>query len=278
MDDVFEAISCSKQAFDAQDVNTSEAICENVLKYLDSFLAKLSLVQSSKFVEEKNLTSILMSLETFARDASDYKEEFESNAKNESFKAPEPLSLKGVKKTFTWKDQRGEHEIRLKISERRLKKYNEMSHELYSKEDLLKYVKAEDKLIEEIAQNFGGLEGEELANAVLNFVQRTPYVPEDKEYRRYPVETLMSGGDCEDKSVLFASIMKALGEDVALIYFKDADHVMGSVALKSPPKEVQSPKSIKEKEKLYYYCECTKEGWKVGELSESGSVFVLVVE
>ena len=42
------------------------------------------------------------------------------------------------------------------------------------------------------------------------------------EYPKYPIETIDEGsGDCEDKSILFASIMYLNGYDVSLVRFKD---------------------------------------------------------
>lgn len=39
------------------------------------------------------------------------------------------------------------------------------------------------------------------------------------EYPKYPVETLVEGGDCEDKSILLAAILRAMGYRTALLVF-----------------------------------------------------------
>lgn len=60
-------------------------------------------------------------------------------------------------------------------------------------------------------------------NFILVFVQSLPYAHDPKttgydEFYKYAIETLVEGeGDCEDTSILFASILTGLGFEVALI-------------------------------------------------------------
>ncbi|MDE0297658.1 MAG: hypothetical protein OXN17_03425 [Candidatus Poribacteria bacterium] len=60
-------------------------------------------------------------------------------------------------------------------------------------------------------------------NFILVFVQSLPYAHDPKttgydEFYKYAIETLVEGeGDCEDTSILFASILTGLGYEVALI-------------------------------------------------------------
>jgi len=51
------------------------------------------------------------------------------------------------------------------------------------------------------------------------FVQQViPYRPDEWEYPRYPVETLVDvAGDCEDTSILYASILRTLGRGAMLV-------------------------------------------------------------
>ena len=57
-----------------------------------------------------------------------------------------------------------------------------------------------------------------------------PYTVDDEttpwnEYPRYPVETLFDrGGDCEDTSILTATILYEMGYDVALLILEDDNH------------------------------------------------------
>ena len=111
----------------------------------------------------------------------------------------------------------------------------------------------------------------ETADFILAFVQSLPYVPDDvstpyDEFPKFPFETLVDGGgDCEDTSILYATLMKILGYDVVLIGLPD--HMMVGVAVRG---EVPRLK--------YYYvdafgrrylpAETTGEGWRVGDAPE----------
>ncbi|GAI32304.1 unnamed protein product, partial [marine sediment metagenome] len=147
----------------------------------------------------------------------------------------------------------------------------------------LKFVTHEDGQIKAMADKLMEVysDPEDAANCILAFVQTGfPYMPEDREYWRYPVETLVDNGDCEDKAVLFAAIMKAAEYDVAIIVFDN--HVMAGVVLWNEPKY-----GIQEyihwftsDGKRYYTCETTAEGWRVGDLPEEyheESAYVLVI-
>ena len=100
------------------------------------------------------------------------------------------------------------------------------------------------------------------------FVQSLPYsddsvtTPYD-EYPRYPVETLVdNGGDCEDTSILLASLIDKLGYGVVLIVLphhcavgvKSGDNMYGTYW------EYQGSR--------YYYIETTGAGWDIGALPE----------
>ena len=111
----------------------------------------------------------------------------------------------------------------------------------------------------------------ETADFVLAFVQSLPYVPDDvstpyDEFPKFPFETLVDGGgDCEDTSILYATLMKILGYDVVLIGLPD--HMMVGVAARGKVPRLR-----------YYYvdtfgtrylpAETTGEGWRVGDAPE----------
>jgi len=73
---------------------------------------------------------------------------------------------------------------------------------------------------------------EEVMNCV-SFVRAIDYVHDDvlfgvDDYATYPIEILWKkGGDCEDHGILAASILRALGHDVILIWvgFEDCGHI-----------------------------------------------------
>lgn len=97
---------------------------------------------------------------------------------------------------------------------------------------------------------------------VLAFVQQViRYEREATEYPKYPVETLVDGtGDCEDFSILGASILKTMGYDVALL-FLPGHCALGVAGAKDIPGAYAESGS-----RRYYYCEMTAKGWSIGEL------------
>ena len=102
---------------------------------------------------------------------------------------------------------------------------------------------------------------------ILSFVQSLPYTFDDvttsyDEFRRYAIETLIEGGgDCEDTTILVASILRGLGESVALIF------TPGHIALGVSGNFTGAAFSYQGTK--YYYCETTGTGWTVGTLPAS---------
>ena len=118
---------------------------------------------------------------------------------------------------------------------------------------------------------------EDIADTVLNFVQDKGnftacihYVTEDEELPKYPIETLAEGGgDCDDHSILYASMMKALGFQVALIISYEAGHMWTGVHLDSAPTHNSQNPSVwyvDHQSVRYYVAETTGWGWRVGDL------------
>lgn len=99
---------------------------------------------------------------------------------------------------------------------------------------------------------------------VLSFVQQiVKYEREEKDYPKYPVETLVEeAGDCEDFSILGAAILKVMGYDVALLFLPRhaALGVAGAEGIPGAYAEYNG--------KRYYYCEITSAGWKIGQIPE----------
>lgn len=122
-------------------------------------------------------------------------------------------------------------------------------------------------LIAEFHRIMSSFGTEQKVNFVLAFVQSLPYTKDDvttghDDFRRYAVETLIDGGgDCEDTSVLAASIIGGLGFGVALITFPG--HIgLGVKGDFSGTRFLYSGTP-------YYYCETTGTGWELGKLPES---------
>jgi len=101
-----------------------------------------------------------------------------------------------------------------------------------------------------------------------SFVQNLPYTVDSAtspfdEYPRYPVETLVdNGGDCEDTSILLASILDSMGYGVILIELPGhcAVGVKGGANIYGMYWEYAGEK--------YFYIETTDSGWAIGELPD----------
>ncbi len=131
------------------------------------------------------------------------------------------------------------------------------------------FVRSNDSVIvgvkDYLNERASGLTEIRKANYVLQFVQEAiPYVTDAQgksmdEYWKYPYETLYDKcGDCEDKSILFASIMKAMGYDVALVILP------GHMGVGVAGIEGSTGTYIEYNEKQYYYCETTNTSYTVG--------------
>jgi hypothetical protein len=121
---------------------------------------------------------------------------------------------------------------------------------------------------------------EELANALLDLVQDKRHglslrcYPSTCTEYKYPIETLVEmGGDCDAHAFLFASLMKAAGFKVILLYFDEISeyqhHVAIAVQLEEPP--TNSLDGIKDfcltyEDEEYYFAETTCSNWRIGDL------------
>ncbi len=110
----------------------------------------------------------------------------------------------------------------------------------YSPEDDVKYVTYNDKYVKSLAGQIAvqtqGMSVNDTVTVLLRFVQTIPYVTDSEsrgmtEYFKFPLETLYdNGGDCEDTTFLFCAIGKAMGYDVAVMYFEG--HAAGAINMK----------------------------------------------
>ncbi len=105
---------------------------------------------------------------------------------------------------------------------------------------------------------------------VLAFVQSLPYTSDNvtegyNEYPRFPIETLVdSGGDCEDTSILFATITLIMG--YGTVYINPPNHYAVGILgdnLKGTYWEYPSGSN-----RTYYYCETTGDNFKIGQLPD----------
>lgn len=129
-------------------------------------------------------------------------------------------------------------------------------------------------LLENLAMDKGWGEFETVSFA-LAFVQSWPYTSDDvtteyDEYPRYPVETIVDGGgDCEDTSILFASIVRGMGYGTVLLHLEEDKHIAVGVRISQRIVDDWNqnyPLTYYTSDgKIYAYCETTGEGWELGE-------------
>ncbi|MBR4391975.1 MAG: transglutaminase domain-containing protein [Bacteroidales bacterium] len=106
----------------------------------------------------------------------------------------------------------------------------------------------------------------EMIRSAVTFVQALPYVTDEtsmgeENYVRYPIETLADGvGDCEDKTVLLAAMLKEMGVDFVLLSMPD--HLALGVHCDS----VEASHPIMFSGRDYYYVETTTLHWAIGEI------------
>jgi hypothetical protein len=109
---------------------------------------------------------------------------------------------------------------------------------------------------------------EAFANAALTLVHQIPYAVNDVQY---PIETIVENqGKCDTLSLLAASIMKAGGLNVVLLYFKEVHHINVGVYLPYEPHTTWwwlQPTGYELNGKKYWIAECTSAmDWKVGDV------------
>jgi hypothetical protein len=121
---------------------------------------------------------------------------------------------------------------------------------------------------------------EEIINALLSYTQGIGYKSEIVDLPQYPIETLVKKGDCEDLSILFGSLVEALGyEAIIILVLIYADyhwigHCVVGVYLdftptqhdSYPPSYYYDPYGTGDE---YWICETTDQGWRIGELPVS---------
>ena len=137
------------------------------------------------------------------------------------------------------------------------------------------FVTPDEKVIKDFADKLSSYAKKEsydsvnTVNFILRFVQKNIIYESDfvtkklNEYWRFPVETLVDKqGDCEDTSVLFASIMKSLSYDTVLLFYilkEDTGHLAVGIHL-----DENLGDYIVYNGNRYYYCETTTLGNNIG--------------
>lgn len=144
----------------------------------------------------------------------------------------------------------------------------------YDYQDYVTY-KSDDEWLANLANVFKnegesyGLSEYEIIEMITAFVQTLEYVTDEigtdyEEYPKFPIETIYDGGgDCEDSSILLASLIRELDYGVAMIEFDD--HMgIGILGDDSMTGVYYADRNGKK----YFYIETTDTGWGIGELPE----------
>ena len=118
----------------------------------------------------------------------------------------------------------------------------------------------------EDASSKKGYDSYDKVSFVLAFIQSLPYTSDSvtsghDEYPRFPLETLVDkGGDCEDTSILFATLTLIMG--YGTVYISPPEHfAVGILGEEGLPGYY-----FLYKDRHYYYCETTGDGWSIGDL------------
>ncbi|MFH1624926.1 MAG: hypothetical protein ABID54_07195, partial [Pseudomonadota bacterium] len=129
------------------------------------------------------------------------------------------------------------------------------------------YIERVVEMIERAAER-EGFDDYQTVELAIAFVQGLPYTVDSvtspfDEYPRYPVETLVDGGgDCENTSILLASILSEMGYGVVLLALPE-HMAIGVKGSGNRPGTYWTYEGER-----YFYIETTNSGWGIGELPE----------
>ena len=180
------------------------------------------------------------------------------------------------KRSFEWDYADHTYSWNLSIPENLYSAYQEVTDMTRTRRDVAGYgflTTTEDPYVQSLAQSLNefaqkdGFGGFEKVSLTLAFVQSLEYSSDNvtagyDEYPRFPVETLVnSGGDCEDTSILFATLTLIMG--YGTVYISPPQHVAVGVW-----GENLNGHYYTFEDRMYFYCETTGTGWKIGDMPE----------
>ncbi|NHN43268.1 hypothetical protein G9C85_16750 [Halorubellus sp. JP-L1] len=126
------------------------------------------------------------------------------------------------------------------------------------------------EFVYEAAENNGFTSEFERIQFALSFVQRLPYVSDDvstgyDDYTKFIMETLTSfKGDCEDTSILFASILESEPFNYNAVLLEPPGHMAVGLLME---KDFEGFSYIYDGSQ-YFYVETTTEGWGIGQIPD----------
>ncbi len=161
------------------------------------------------------------------------------------------------------------YRLNVAVSQSLYEYYLGKSHTVIDEKEFAKFVTP--NALKPIADSLSEIytEDEKLVNGALMIVHQIPY--EVTAPSKYPVETIVDNkGDCDLFSFIAASMMKAHGLNVVLLYYEKESHMNVGVNLAQEPREARTQISYVTSGNIkYYVAECTggkwQDGWRVGE-------------
>lgn len=161
------------------------------------------------------------------------------------------------------------YELNIAIPDHLQEYYEEKSHRLTSTNSFSTFVTP--YALQSIADRLWEIydNEEDFSNGVLMITHQINYV--ETTPAKYPVETMVDAqGDCDLFSFIAASVMKAGGLDVVLLYYEEQSHMNIGVHLSSAPEDTRDNVFyVTSNGERYYVAECTggnwKDGWRIGE-------------
>ncbi len=185
-----------------------------------------------------------------------------------------PLSEKFIIREYSWDYGGGEWTWELSVYQSMYDYFKEMPRPYTMNYSVYVTNPLDDPYVDRLVENINKAAAKEnyseyqTVEFAIAFVQSLPYTVDSAtspfdEYPRYPIETLVdNGGDCEDTSILLASILDSMGYGVILINLpnhcavgvKGGDNIYGT--------------SWTYEGEKYFYIETTDSGWSIGELPD----------
>lgn len=179
--------------------------------------------------------------------------------------------------SYTWNDDYNTWTYSIDISDADYEYYSNLKYKSSDgvNYDYAAYVtdKSDDKFISELVSGFkkaadnAGYTEQQFLYMMIRFVQSIAYVSDYQskgivEYPKFPIEYLYDKcGDCEDSSILLASMLKAAGYDVVMLLFYD--HMAVGLSCTKDTKGTYFTYN----NKYYYFVETTTSGWNIGQHS-----------
>lgn len=168
---------------------------------------------------------------------------------------------------FTWTFKGNEYSLVVDVS---IEEYNACQGYAHAKSEYVAMVKRGREHLQPVISQFRVyIERQkwskpDIVNFVLSFAQSLPYRTDaaslnKSDYPRDAIQTLVDvGNDCEDSSILLASILSGLGFEVALLH--PEGHIAVGVAGDF------SGTYLSHKGRRFFYCETTGTGWELGNI------------